>query len=346
MNYSVRGNLKPYNEIWLDCIQNNLMSILISYDSIFELLPATMKFEYWKKKKSQQFDSRDTYKSLLKQGLFIPKIIYQTDQIKSFFNIEKRIFQNSKINGIHELICDAFSENKFVFLHVDRFFFSSGRETGKLHFVHPTFLYGYSEEQGTYTAIEDCLSPGHMQSYQIPKEVVTESTKFLLQQGRQVCFSEVTPLENKIKNNDFGNYDLMLEEIKDTISLSEIRYVKEYDLYYQVGLSVLDQYLEEYEEIIGSCEDVSIFSLRTTSFVQNHKKNGHMLLKRMQDKPKYRDTGLIKFAERSLELALEWEIFKNVMIKNMVSGSDKNDRKSKEKLRTIIDLEYKLFQGI
>lgn len=45
-----------------------------------------------------------------------------------------------------------------------------------------------------------------------------------------------------------------------------------------------------------------------------------MLLKRMQDKPKYRDTGLIKFAERSLELALEWEIFKNVMIKNMVSG--------------------------
>lgn len=38
----------PYNDIWLDCVNNNLMSILISHHSSFEKLPLTFKTQYWK----------------------------------------------------------------------------------------------------------------------------------------------------------------------------------------------------------------------------------------------------------------------------------------------------------
>ncbi|WP_017690707.1 hypothetical protein [Paenibacillus sp. PAMC 26794] len=344
MDYNVSSNLEPYNGIWLDCFQNNLMSILISYDSNFEMLPATIKFEYWKKNISQKFDSQATYNSLLEQGLFIPKIIYQTDTIEAFFDIQKGIFQNNDVNEIHELICNAFSESKFIFLNVDRFFYPSGREAGKFHFVHPIFLYGYSVEDGTYSAIEDCLSPGQMHTYEIPKEAVIASTKHLLQEGKEVVFRKVTPLEEEIKNYRIDNYNLIVKEIKNKVLLSEVRYVKAHDLYYQVGITALEHYYEEFDEIIGRCEDVSIFALRTTSFVQNHKKNSHMLLRTIQDKAS--DIELIQFAEKSLELASEWEIFKNIIFRNMVSGRrEKNDLRSRDKLRTIIELEYKLLQG-
>lgn len=84
---SQTSKLLPYNSLWLDCVKNNLMSILISYNDSLSTLPFAFKSQYWKKLTLQKFDSQETYKSLLEQGLFLPKVVYTNEILYSFLRL-------------------------------------------------------------------------------------------------------------------------------------------------------------------------------------------------------------------------------------------------------------------
>lgn len=330
-------DLEPYNDIWLDCITNNLMSILIAFDSRYRALPSTFKTEYWKKIIFQKFDSEETYRSLLSQGLFLPKVVYDTKNLYSLFDINDKLLELADLNTIHELLQKALSEKKCVFLHIDRFFYPTGREAGKIHFVHPTFIYGYSDQLKCYKLFEDCLSPGKIHNYNISSNVIIESTKHLIEKGYKVRFRTVNLKESATNNYHFNFTDSIVMEIKNSISNNQIVYQNNYDLYYQLGISALDDYITEFEKIIFNCEDTSIFALRTGSFIQNHKKNSSLFIS-LHEKQMMERTDLLELAKQADELSSCWDIYRSVILKSMITGKHRSELK--DHLQNIVKLEY------
>lgn len=140
------------------------------------------------------------------------------------------------------------------------------------------------ELDNNYEAIEDCLSPGRMHYYNINFEVIYRSTKYLIDSGQNVRFMTVSLNEQKVNDYTIDYSKSILLDIRNNIAKDEIVYNGEVDLYYQVGISALEDYFDEFEEITSTLNDESIFALRTTSFIQNHKKMSrfsiiYMLLK-------------------------------------------------------------------
>lgn len=330
--------LIPYNLLWLDCIQNNLLSILIGYDKSFSNLPFTFSAEYWKKISIQKFSSDDTYRSLLEQGLFIPKINYHSGILYSFFNFEDKYIDYPELDSIHEIIEDALAQQQYIFIDVDRFFYPVGREANKIHFVHPSFIYGLSHDRKSYEAIEDCISPGIMQYFQTPMDAISHSTKHLLDSDRNVRIRIVSLNKEKINDwkMDFTNSTLL--DMMNGLSANKIVYLKHYDLYYQVGISALEEYFDEIEKIIPHLNDRNIFALRTNSYVQIHKRN-EMLFKTLHETGIYNHSSLLELSERSNALSAKWEIYKNAIVKSLITKRAIDMPLMKEHLKQIISLE-------
>ena len=100
----VSTELRPYNDLWLDCIMNNLMAILIHHNPSLKSLPSTFKAEYRKKVLCQKFSSKETYESLLKQGLMLPKVTYNADILYTFFHFEDQFLELADLPSLHGLI--------------------------------------------------------------------------------------------------------------------------------------------------------------------------------------------------------------------------------------------------
>ncbi|MEK4006760.1 hypothetical protein [Paenibacillus sp. FSL H3-0333] len=332
----------PYNDIWLDCVNNNLMAILISHHSSFEKLPLTFKTQYWKKIINQTFPE-DNFESLLHQGLMLPKVQYDTEQLYHYLRFEDQLIEQSDIPFLDEMIQGALDKKKYVFLDVDRFFYSSGRESGKIHFIHPTFIHGKCASGDAYTVIEDCLSPGRMHDYQTPLEVIMESTQYLIKSGKKVRFIMVSVHEGSIRNfnHECSVQDSFISELRSNILDDNIVFLEQYGLHYQLGLKALTDYVEEFEELVGNLNDTSIFALRSSSFAQNHKKNNR-LFKLLEDKSSH--TNLYKqLAEQSVELSHLWEIYRTTVIKMIASNNRVHDQ-AIVKLEEIVKKEYNMVQ--
>ncbi|MEK3904825.1 MULTISPECIES: hypothetical protein [unclassified Paenibacillus] len=331
----------PYNDIWLDCVNNNLMSILISHHSSFEKLPLTFKTQYWKKIINQKF-LEGSLESMLHQGLMLPKVQYDTEQVYHYLRFEDQLLEPSDIPFLDKMIQGALDKQKYVFLDVDRFFYSSGREAGKTHFIHPTFIHGTCASREAYTVIEDCLSPGRMHDYQTPLEVIKESTQYLMKSGQKVRFIMVSVHEESIRNfnDEFSVQDSFISELSSNLLDDKVVYLEQYDLSYQLGLKTLTDYVEEFEEVVGNLNDTSIFALRSSSFAQNHKKNNR-LFKLLEDQSSHPNL-YKKLAEQSLELSHLWEIYRTTVIRMIVSNHVQNQ--AIVKLEEIVKKEYNMVQ--
>jgi len=338
---SVNLKLLPYNDLWLDCIKNNLMSILISHNNSLSTLPFTFKGEYWKKIIFQKFDSQDTYQSLLEQGLFLPKVTYNTEILYSFFDFTEHILKSSDLENLHELIQNALSQQQFIFLSIDRFFYPTGREANKIHFIHPVFIHNISDINNVphnYEVIEDCLSPGRMHHYNLPFEVIYNSTRYLLESGHNVSFRTVALNKQRVNNYTIKYSQSTLLDLRNIIAADKVVYQRDYDLYYQVGIGALDDYFEEFEEIISTLNDESMFALRTTSFIQNHKKNA-LFLKYLFNTGIYNNPSILELAQQSSVISNKWEVFKNVTLKNLRMNNSQDIAQQKEYLQKVIVLE-------
>lgn len=339
------NQILPFNDIWLDCVNNNLMSILISHDTSFEKLPLTFKTQYWKKNINQKF-TEDNLERMLHQGLMLPKVQYNTEELYHYLRFEDRLIEQSDIPFLDEIIQGALDNKQYVFLDVDRFFYSSGREAGKIHFIHPTFIHGKCASGEAFTVIEDCLTPGRMHHFQTPLEIIMESTQYLINSGKNVRFITVSVHEGSIRNfnHDFIDEDSFISEMRSNLLDDKVVYLEQYDLYYQLGLKALTDYVEEFEKIVGSLNDTSIFALRSSSFAQNHKKN-HKLFKLLEEKSSHTNL-YTALAEQSLELSHLWEIYRTTGIRMIVSTSDQDRAiaKNKRHLEEIVKKEYNMMQ--
>ncbi|MGG4551690.1 hypothetical protein [Paenibacillus humicus] len=330
--------MKPYNDFWLDCVANNLMAILIHENESFNSLPINFKAQYWKKIKNQSFSSHETFLSLQKQGLFIPKVIYNNDELYSFFNINKLIIEPNNHNNVHSLIKEALSRGQFIFVQMDRFFYKSGRESGKIHLVHPTFIYDCDDDERNYIGFEDCISPGKMHPYKIPFDVIDLSIQHFRENNKNIELQTFS-----LKTEMLENYHFNLSnhrEIIDQYCINNVIYHQEFDLYYQVGISSLYEYAEEMEELLLNLTEPGIFLLRMNSFIHNHKRN-KLLINFLYSNKKIAKNIFNEIMDNLNALTISWTIHKNFSLKRLQTNNKDNSIELKNNLSNIIGLEEK-----
>ncbi|MFD1906435.1 hypothetical protein ACFSQ7_24405 [Paenibacillus rhizoplanae] len=140
----------PYNDIWLDCVNNNLMSILISHNSSFEKLPLTFKNAVLEKLINQTFPE-DNFESLLHQGLMLPKVQYDTEQLYHYLRFEDQLLEQSDIPFPGCDYSKRFRQEENMSFSMWTAFYSSGRESGKKYILSIRHLFMENVRVGMHT---------------------------------------------------------------------------------------------------------------------------------------------------------------------------------------------------
>lgn len=301
--------IEPYNEMWLDCVHNNVMSLLIGANEGFRRIPLYLDVQYAKKMTDQTFDAEETRTRLLAEGFMIPKVSYSMDVFKDFLLSEEIELESNELEKTLELVRTAIGEGFYVFLKVDRFFYPSGRESGKTHLIHPVFVYGYDDGNRQLRVIEDCMMPGTMDDYLLPYESVARSLDHLIGEHR------VTLVRCKSADRRVPSFEDPLAPVRAATAMARRLlegkpfYLEQYDLHYHGGLASLDSYVEELELLFGRLEDRRMFGMRTLAFQQVHGRNANvvrfMLERDMADPDKAE-----KLVQSYGQLRKQWEIFK------------------------------------
>lgn len=176
--------IKPYNDLWLDCVSNNLISMLMCWDESYRDIIFYAGISYRKKLLNQIFNYDGERERFLDEGFFTPKVIYTIDLLNSL--IEKEITILTSDQEVLNEIKSALRNEYCVFVTVDRYFYPAGREAGKYNMIHPVFIYGYDDSSKTLKTIEDCIIPGTLAYYDLPYQCLLDSCRDFIENGKSV----------------------------------------------------------------------------------------------------------------------------------------------------------------
>ncbi|AIQ56966.1 hypothetical protein [Paenibacillus borealis] len=332
--------IKPYNDLWLDCVSNNLIAMLIYENESFINIPCYMDAVYLKKVLHQSYSSEDIQGGLVDHGAYFPKIQYSQHLLT---HLIYRISGEQDILGekIHTAIKEKLDDGFFVFITVDRFFYPSGVNSKISHMVHPAFIYGYNDEEGCYHSIEDCITMGKMDYYNIPFTSLDQSIKYFkeLDKNVDVSYCRVNESDGSFKHH--VELSQVIKSLEITLYGGQI-YNKNYDLYYHSGIDALTNYLEEFEYLFFNLKDENQFKARTLSFCQLHERNRRLT----QLISESYGIDISDIDEIFIQLQRKWESFKNrsyylLEIKRMngVNHNHNDLEKLRFLLESIIELE-------
>ncbi|WP_151736457.1 hypothetical protein [Paenibacillus tengchongensis] len=332
--------IKPFNDLWLDCISNNLIAMLISDNESFKNIPCYMDAIYLKKVLDQPYSSEAVQGELLDHGAFFPKIQYSLGILTDLIyreSYEYDIFNDQVQKVIQENLDLGF----FVFLTIDRFFYPSGVNAKTSHMVHPAFIYGYSDKDECYHAIEDCITMGRMDYYSIPFTSVDLSSKYLLSIGKSINVSYCRTNKSVKQFKHQVTLSQVINSLEMTLRGGQI-YNENYDLYYYSGLDALTKYLEEFDHLFLNLKDENHFKARILSFCQFHERNKKLT----QLISESYGLDISRVDETFLNLQNKWQVFKNrsyyLLEMNRMNGINFNQNdldKLRSKLEDIIELE-------
>lgn len=330
--------IKPYNDLWLDCVSNNLIAMLIHENESFKNIPCYMDAIYLKKVLHQSYSSEDVQEDLLNHGGYFPKIQYSQSLITDL--IYRRSHEQDICN-VHKVIKEHLDLGLFVFITIDRFFYPTGINANTSHMVHPTFIYSYSDKNECYHSIEDCITMGRMDYYNIPFTSVDSSSEYLLSINKSVNITFCKPNKTMGQFQHQISLSQVINSLEMTLRGGQI-YNKDYDLYYHSGLDALTNYLEEFDYLFLNLKDENHFKVRSLSYCQFHERNRKLI--QLISESYGLDVSSID--EAFLKLRNKWEVFKKrsyylLEMKRMngVNPNQKDLDKLRSNLEVIIELE-------
>lgn len=303
------NHIVPYNDIWLDCFSNNLISILISRNESFKLLPLAMEASYIKMQTDQHYDSEKDRMTMLTGGNLFPTLEYSNHTITDHFEIKYTEFQEYKemIGSLKSSIAEGWS----TFLKLDRYFYPSGREAGKMHMTHSVFILGYDEDKRMFHAIEDCITLGILNYYDLPYESVERSCQHFLNQGKPLTVTTCKPLDVTLHNIAANTKDNVIKMIANLFD-DTISYNEQYNLYYYSGLNALRKFHEEMEYLFTNLSDISLsfVALFLMRFPQLHGRN-QQLVRFLHENGDLHDSDCSELIENYKLLQSHWDHYKN-----------------------------------
>ncbi|WP_239617705.1 hypothetical protein [Cohnella mopanensis] len=304
--------IQPYNDIWLDCINNNLVAMLIAEEESFKRITLYLQVKYIKMVFDQYYNSAEAKEKMITEGFMTPGTDYSFDIMNELIEMEKRHFKLIRFQEFMQFIKNALREDFYIFLQIDRYFYPSGRESGVTHMVHPVFIHGYNDEEDYFYAIEDCVNPGINEYYALPYSAVKRSFEHFVRNDEEIAVTLCKTRNRDVLVNFFENKTIPLTEAKQmATSLLEDRtiYKEEHDLYYHSGLSSFDHFGSELDEIYNRIQDKSIFGIQLLSLQQVHKRNQE-LIRFLQENHLVETGDSDKLISLYTQIQKEWGIFK------------------------------------
>lgn len=304
----VIDNIEPYNDIWLDCVSNNIMAMLLGVDESFRSLPLTLNVTYSKYVTDQKYDTEEDRVKMLTEGFLFPTVNYSTDTLSKYLDGKEysfHEFDQQLIDFIKSGLVDGYS----VFLVIDRYYYPSGREAGTMHMVHPVFLIGFDDDKACFIAIEDCIIPGLMDYYDLPFNSVKDSCMSFVEQGKSLTVCMCKPhatLSIQIGEETKEATDKMIWHIlEDTTA-----YFEQYNLYIHKGLSALEMFHDEIDHLFRSLKEPSLFRSLIMRFPQLHLRNKG-LVTFLYESGYISKSDCNHLVQQYELLQIQWEIFKN-----------------------------------
>lgn len=337
------NQIVPYNDIWLDCVTNNLLSILISRDESFRILPLAMEVSYTKTLTDQHYDSEEDRIKVLTGGNLFPTVQYSNTTVKNHFDLQYRNYLDYKemIEGLKSSMADG----SCTFLMIDRYFYPTGRESGKMHMIHPVFILGYDDDMKVFHTIEDCITLGVLNYFDLPYEAVERSCQHFLDQGKPLIVIVYKPLDSSLHNiiqntRDAAN-NMITNFFDETTS-----YLEEYNLYYHSGLNALRKFHEEMEHLFTNLNDMSpsFAALYLLRFPQLHARN-QQLVRFLNENGYIQDSDCSALVKNYKLLQSHWINYKNRSMYFFERRGSNADTKSElflnlfNRMHEIIDLE-------
>lgn len=299
--------IRPYNELWLDCINNNLISMFMCWDESFKDMIFFADVSYRRKLPESIVNNDELLNQFLREGFFTPKVVY-TIELMDRLTEKKRSVLVGDWEVLNE-IKTALQNDYCVFVTVDRYFYPSGREAGKLHMIHPVFIYDYDDFSETLKTIEDCMVPGTLAYYDLPYRSLLDSCRDFVEKGQSV---EITACKPAFLAKSLVDIDPPLRKIARMCEelLDENGKAHEYNLVYQTGIKALSDYSDQFVAFIAALEEFSLYKLRVFQFQQLHGRNVK-LLRFLRQAGHVRDSRLESLSERYQDLHDRWRSFKD-----------------------------------
>jgi len=310
--HKIKLQIQPYNDIWLDCINNNLIAMLMAREESFKQVTLYLKVKYIKMVFDQHYSSPEAKEKMITEGFMTPGTDYSFDIMNELIEMERKHFKLIRFHEFMQMIKNALRDEIFIFLQIDRYFYPNGREAGVTHMIHPVFIHGYNDEEECFHAIEDCVNPGIMEYYTLPYSAVKKSFEHFVRNDEEITVTFCKTRNQDVLETFFDNKIIPLMEAREMAAslLEDVTiYKEEYDLHYHSGVASFDYFGSELEELYNRIRDRSIFGIRLLSLQQVHTRNQDLI--RFLQENQFVDAGkadsLISLYH---QLHKEWAIFK------------------------------------
>ncbi|GEB35851.1 hypothetical protein [Brevibacillus parabrevis] len=159
--------VEPFNGTWVNCVNNNLISILMNHDKNFAYAPCLAQAQYQLHSVADDGsqEAAEHSSQAHEEGSLLLDVVRALD-FSSVLDFQTHSLEPA--DSVHLAIKQFLHSGYYVFVDLDRFHYPSGVDAEKHRQIHPAFLYGYDEQTKSYLLIEDCMQPSKMEPYALP----------------------------------------------------------------------------------------------------------------------------------------------------------------------------------
>ncbi len=201
-------NIRPFDEFWFDCITNNYISILSSFEESYKYAMYQNDYNYENEININIY--RDSKKhTISSKGLQINNNVI--DQLVPYINIEEKKYINKDkfLDEIKELLY----KNTIILPAVDLYFWNKiGLFHHKIHANHYTLLIGFDDDKKEFYALEDDIHRNY--------KMITESeSTFIESVQSNHCNNEISDYLIFTISESLPKYRLPLHDIVHNIPI-------------------------------------------------------------------------------------------------------------------------------
>ncbi|MDP5274600.1 hypothetical protein [Chengkuizengella axinellae] len=333
-----------FNDIWISCYYNNLISILLSNHVKSNFLPAMIKSSYKIRILKDEMDKGFKEIHFTLGWLMLMKKFTHFGQLDdAFMNKEVKIedFTNSA-----ESIKKHIHEGNYVFFPVNRYFLKGGVNYKKDDFFHLALFTGYSDEKKQFQLSEDCVKPGLQQIYDLDYEALDQSNHYfkkLNEEKNRTGEFYVINHKSNINQIKIPVADIIAEFKNHLLSTSDERELfTDYE-----GIEVLKLYEETFYEAMSDVRQLDNLYFYLSEPIQ-HIQLRIYLIHFIQSQL---NINKMNYLEVFNEIKKKWDQYRNIIQLSYIRNPDRqnfqnNLKNKKEVISTLIEGIYKLEKNV
>lgn len=316
VNQDYKLPMEPNNDIWINCIYNNLIAILKIQNQSYGKLSYSLSRNYSIYQFKNKFNAPEVEMKIFGEGIFVPEVLTQIPKIQELFDVVEVEYWN--FPSVHEAIMTYLEMGYYLFVDLDRFYFPGGIEYNVRRFIHPSFVYGYNRDLRKYYMIEDCTKPRVLNYYELSHDQLEAAFDEIRRKGEGLYSKtgikaykliSTTDYKYKITKNDvITNLENLLTESQDDSS----ELCKLYDLNRIYGLNCIRQFSSAITDLFPRISSQNIvIHYALASFPLDFQKSNLILVDILFNEGLLSEKACLHLREQYIALSQLWTRYRN-----------------------------------